>query len=141
MYKIVKIQFKTMYQCTNHPNLMKKHQTLLMSTRFVLSRFYTINKFERSVHLNFVFFQIRMICTSNVHNFLLNFHDFVLSTKSNFSTSLEYLYIKCTQLSIEFSQFGTFNNFDFPLRSHDFVCSTILKFSSNQDDQYISTQF
>ena len=23
MYKIVKIQFKTMYQCTNHPDLMK----------------------------------------------------------------------------------------------------------------------
>jgi len=30
-----------------------------------------------------IFRQIHTICTSNEHNFPLNFHDFVLSTKSN----------------------------------------------------------
>ena len=40
-----------------------------------------------------IFRQIHSICTSNIHTFQLNFHYFVLSTKSNFSTSLDYLYI------------------------------------------------
>ena len=46
----------------------------------------TFNEFE-------FFLQIRTIWTSN---FQLNFHDFVLSTKSNLSTSSDYLYIFCT---------------------------------------------
>ena len=40
--------------------------------------------------------QIHTIYTFNVHTFPLNFHYFVLSTKSNFSTSLDYLYFLCT---------------------------------------------
>ena len=54
-----------------------------------------------------IFKQIHKICTTNVHTFPLNFHYFVLSTMSNFSTSLDYLYILCTP-----SRFGTF--IDFP---------------------------
>jgi len=56
------------------------------------------------------FLQIRMICTSNVHNFPLNFHDFVLSMKTNFSTSLTIC---------------TFNIHNFPLNFHDLLRSSI----------------
>ena len=54
--------------------------------------------------------QILMIYTFNVHNFSLNFHDFVLSMKPNFSTSPDYLYIYCTH---------------FPWNFHDLVRSSI----------------
>ena len=65
-----------------------------------------------------------MICTSNVHTFSLNFHYFVLSTKSNFSTSLDYLYILCTP-----SRFGTF--IDFPSIFPEFLHSTNSNFFTN----------
>ena len=101
------------------------------------------------------FKQIRTICASNVHNFPLNFHDFVFLTKSIFSTSLDCLYFWCTQFSIKFSWFGTFIDFpsnfsnlyilwiriilqirmicmsnvqNFPLNFHDFVHSRNLNF-------------
>ena len=67
-----------------------------------------------------------MIYTSNVHTFPLNFHYFVLSTKSNFSTSLDYLYILCTP-----SQFGTF--IDFPLIFQEFLHSNNLNFFTNSN--------
>ena len=84
-----------------------KLSTYTTSQFCTFNKFKLFNKFRLSVHLiytilfctfkilynqqirtiytsKFCFLQIRMICTSNVHNFLLNFHDFVLSTKSNF---------------------------------------------------------
>ena len=64
-----------------------------------------------------IFKQIHTIYTSNIHTFPLNFHYFVLSTKSNFSTSLDYLYILCRP-----SWFGTF--IDFPLIFPKFLHST-----------------
>ena len=67
-----------------------------------------------------------MIYTSNVHTFPLNFHYFVLSTKSNFSTSLDYLYIVCTP-----SRFGTF--IDFPSIFLEFLHSTYLDFFTNSN--------
>ena len=109
---------------------------------FEFSRFYTLNefkffnKFVLSLHLTYTIFpwvftvlyiqriqifkKTHTICTSNVHTFPLNFHYFVLSTKSNFSTSLNYLYILfCTftiwyvhWFSIDFSQISTFNYFE-----------------------------
>ena len=69
-----------------------------------------------------IFKQIHTIYTSNVHTFPLNFHYFVFSTKSNFSTSLDYLYILCTH-----SRFATF--IDFPLIFLEFLHSTNLNFS------------
>ena len=106
---------------------------------FEFSWFYTLNEFEffnkfiLFVHLMYTIFpwvftvlyiqriqifkQIHTICTSNVHTFPLNFHYFVLSTKSNFSTSLDYLYILCTP-----SRFGTF--VDFPSIFLEFLHST-----------------
>ena len=91
----------------------------LISWFFTLNEFKIFNKFVLFVHLIYTIFpwvftvlyiqriqifkQIHTICTSNVHTFPLNFHYFVLSTKSNFSTSLDYLYILCTP-----SRFGTF---------------------------------
>jgi len=65
------------------------------------------------------FKQIHNIYTSNVVP--LNFLDFLLSMKSNFSTSLDYLCILCTQFTIEFSWFGMF--IDLPLNFHEFVHS------------------
>ena len=65
-----------------------------------------------------------MICTSNVHTFPLNFHYFVLSTKSNFSTSPNYLYILCTP-----SQFGMF--IDFPSIFPEFLHSINSNFFTN----------
>ena len=63
-----------------------------------------------------IFKQICTIYTTNVHTFPLNFHYFVLSMKSNFSTSLDYLYILCTP-----SWFGTF--IDFPSIFPEFLHS------------------
>ena len=71
-----------------------------------------------------IFTQIHMIYTSNVHTFPLNFHYFVLSRKSNFSTSLDYLYILCTP-----SRFGTF--IDFPSIFLEFLHSTNTNFFTN----------
>ena len=73
-----------------------------------------------------IFKQIHTIYTSNVHTFPLNFHYFVLSTKSNFSTSLDYLYILCTP-----SRFGTF--IDFPSIFLEFLHSTNLNFFTNSN--------
>ena len=67
-----------------------------------------------------------MICTSNIHTFPLNFHYFILSTKSNFSTSLDYLYILCTP-----SRFGTF--IDFPSIFLEFLHSTYSNFFTNSN--------
>ena len=72
------------------------------------------------------FKQIHTICTSNVHTFPLNFHYFVISTKSNFSTSLDYLYILCTP-----SRFGTF--IDFPSIFPKFLHSTNSNFFTNSN--------
>ena len=69
------------------------------------------HEFVHSTNSIFFFLQIWMFCTSNVHNFPLNFHDFVLLNNSNFSTTPDYLYIWCTQFSIEYSRFGTFISF------------------------------
>ena len=81
--------------------------------------------FPGFVHLtNSNFKQIHTICTSNVHTFPMNF--FVLSTKWNFSTSLDYLYILCTPL-----QFGTF--IDFPLIFPEFLHSTNSNFFTNSN--------
>ena len=66
--------------------------------------------------------QIHTICTSNVQNFPLNFHYFVLSMKSKFSTSLDYLCILCRP-----SRFGTF--IDFPLIFPKFLHSTNSNYS------------
>ena len=71
-----------------------------------------------------IFRQIHLICTSNIHTFQLNFHYFVLSTKSNFSTSLDYLYILCRP-----SRFGTF--IDFPSIFPKFLHSTNSNFFTN----------
>jgi len=38
-----------------------------------------------------IFSQIGYICKLNVHNFPLNFHNFVQSRNSNFTTYSEYL--------------------------------------------------
>ena len=73
-----------------------------------------------------IFQQIHRICTSNVHSFPLNFHYFVLSTKSNFSISLDYLYILCTP-----TRFGTF--IDFPLIFPEFLHSTNSNFFTNSN--------
>ena len=73
-----------------------------------------------------IFKQIHTICTSNVHTFPLNFHYFVLSAKSNFSTSLDYLYILCTP-----TRFGTF--IDFPLIFLEFLHSTNSIFFTNSN--------
>ena len=73
-----------------------------------------------------IFKQIHKICTTNVHTFPLNFHYFVLSTMSNFSTSLDYLYILCTP-----SRFGTF--IDFPSIFPEFLHSTSLNFFTNSN--------
>ena len=89
-----------------------------------------------------IFKQIHAIYTSNIHTFPLNFHYFVLSTKSNFSTCLDYLYIFWTP-----SQFGTF--IDFPSIFLEFLHSTNSNFftSSNYsrhlplDDLYESFIF
>ena len=70
--------------------------------------------------------RIHMICTSNVHTFQLNFHYFVLSTKSNFSTSLDFLYILCRP-----SWFGTF--IDFPSIFPKFLHSTNSNFFANSN--------
>ena len=73
-----------------------------------------------------IFKQIHTIWTSNVHTFPLNFHYFVLSTKSNFLTSLDYLYILCRP-----SWFGTF--IDFPLIFPKFLHSTNSNFFTNSN--------
>ena len=73
-----------------------------------------------------IFKQIHTICTFNVHTFPLNFHYFVLSTKSNFLTSLDYLYILCRP-----SWFGTF--IDFPLIFPKFLHSTNSNFFTNSN--------
>ena len=73
-----------------------------------------------------IFKQIHTIYTSNVHTFPLNFPYFVLSTKSNFSTSLGYLYILCTP-----SQFGTF--IDFLSIFLEFLHSTNSNFFTNSN--------
>ena len=73
-----------------------------------------------------IFKQIHTICTSNVHAFPLNFHYFVLSTKANFSTSLDYWYILCTP-----SGFGTF--IDFPSIFPEFLHSSNSKFFTNSN--------
>ena len=73
-----------------------------------------------------IFKQIHTICTSNVHTFPLNFHYFVLSMKSNFPTSLDYLYILFTP-----SWFGTF--IDFPLIFPEFLHSTNSNFFTNSN--------
>ena len=73
-----------------------------------------------------IFRQIHSICTSNIHTFQLNFHYFVLSTKSNFSTSLDYLYILCRP-----SRFGTF--IDFPSIFPKFLHSTNSNFFTNSN--------
>ena len=73
-----------------------------------------------------IFKQIHTICTSNVHTFPLNFHYFVLSTKSNFSTSLDYLYILRKP-----SWFGTF--IDFPSIFPEFLHSTNSNFFTNSN--------
>ena len=84
--------------------------------------------FQNFIHSTnkFCFLQIWTICTTNVHTFPLNFHYLVLSTKSNFSTSLDYLYILCTP-----SRFGTF--IDFPLIFPEFLHSTNLNFFTNSN--------
>ena len=71
-----------------------------------------------------IFKQIHTICTSNVHTFLLNFHYFVLPTKSNFSTSLDYMYNLCRP-----SWFGTF--IDFPSIFGEGIHSTNSNFFTN----------
>ena len=97
---------------------------------------FTILYIQRIQYLKY----IHMIYTSIVHNFPLNFHDFLLSTKSKFLTSPNYWYILCTQFSIEFSQFGTF--IDFPSNFHKFVHSTNSNFFTNPNDLYIKcTEF
>ena len=73
-----------------------------------------------------IFKQIHTICTSNVHTIPLNFHYFVLSTKLNFSTSLDYLYILCTP-----SWFGTFIHF--PSIFPKFLYSTNSNFFTNSN--------
>ena len=73
-----------------------------------------------------IFKQIHTICTSKVHTFPLNFHYFVLSTKSYFSTSLDYLYILCRP-----SRFRTF--IDFPLIFPKFLHSTNSNFFTNSN--------
>ena len=73
-----------------------------------------------------IFKQIHMIYTSNIHTFPLNFHYFVLSTKLNFSTSLDYPYILC-----KLSQFSTF--IDFPLIFLEFLHSTNSNFFTNSN--------
>ena len=52
-----------------------------------------------------IFQQIRAICKSNVHNFSLSVHSFVYSTFAN-------LKINCS-LTVEFTQFCSFNDFEF----------------------------
>ena len=73
-----------------------------------------------------IFRQIHLIYTSNIHTFPLNFRYFVLSTKSNFSTSLNYLYILCRP-----SRFGVF--IDFPSNFPKFLHSTNLNFFTNSN--------
>ena len=73
-----------------------------------------------------IFKQIHTIYTSNVHTFPLNFHFFVFSTKSNFSTRLDYLYILCTP-----SRFGMF--IDFPSIFLEFLHSTNSNFFTNSN--------
>ena len=116
---------------------------LVCSSIFIwFSRFYILNKFVLSVHLMYTIFpwvftvlyiqqiqifkQIHTICTSNIHTFPLNFHYFVLSTKSNFSTSLHYLYILYTP-----SRFGTF--IDSPSIFPEFLHSTNSNFFTNSN--------
>ena len=73
-----------------------------------------------------IFKQIHTICTTNVHTFPLNFHYFVLSMKSNFLTSLDYMYILCTP-----SWFSTF--IDFPSIFPEFLHSTTSNFFTNSN--------
>ena len=73
-----------------------------------------------------IFKQIHTIYTTNIHTFPLNFHYFVLSRKSNSSTSLDYLYILCTP-----SWFGTL--IDFPSIFLKFLHSTNSKFFTNSN--------
>ena len=79
----------------------------------------------------FCFFQIRMICTSNVHSFLLNFHDFVLqrnqisqqvqnictSNVHNFPLNFHNLVRSTIFISIKISRFCMFNNFEIFIKS------------------------
>ena len=107
-----------------------------------MNEFKFFNKFVLSVYLIYTIFswvftvlyiqriqffkQIHTIYTSNVHTFPLNFHYSVLSKKSNFSTSLDFLYILCTP-----SWFGMF--IDFPLIFPEFLHSTNSNFFTNSN--------
>ena len=73
-----------------------------------------------------IFPQIWIFCTCNVHNFPMNFHDSVHSTNSNFSTNLDVLFVKCTKFYVEFSRYHTFNEFKF---FHVFILSIHLLYS------------
>ena len=57
---------------TRHMNTQKNHMVPWVFTVLYIQRIQ-------------IFKQIHTICTTNVHTFPLNFHYFVLSTKSNFS--------------------------------------------------------
>ena len=135
-----------------------------MSTHFVLSRFYTINKFERSAHLNFGFYkfewsihlmytifswiftilyfqgnqisqQVQNICTSNVHNFPLNFHNMVCSLILN--QIFTHLYIQRIRIFLQIRMIYTSNVHNFQLNVHDFVLSTKTNLSTSLDYLYI----
>ena len=102
----------------------------------IFHRIFTILYIQRIQCLKY----IHTTYTSILHNFPLNFHDFVLSTKSNFLTSPNYWYILCTQFSIEFSRFGTF--IDFPSNFHEFIHLMNSNFFTNPNDLYIKcTEF
>ena len=96
---------------------------------------------------NSIFLQIQMICTSIVHNFPLNFNDFVLSKKLNFSTypglfvhlmSIIFhwifmvSYIQRIQVFLQIQTICTFNAHNFYWIFTIFVLSTISNFSTNQ---------
>ena len=98
---------------TRHVNTQKNHMAPWVFTVLYIQRIQ-------------IFKHIHTIYTTNVHTFPLNFHYFILSMKSNFSTSLDYLYILCTP-----SQFGTF--IDFPSIFPEFLHSTNSNFFTNSN--------
>ena len=109
---------------------------LLMSTHFVLSRFYTINKFERFVHLNFVFFKFEwsvhlmytifswiftisyfQFRTFNEIKFLNKSIIFVHLMYTTFHWIFTIWYIQQFLFSIKISRFCMFNNFEIFIKS------------------------